>query len=234
MAAMMPAHVTHSVPTADTPLVRALQQAFSKACGEETRLSPALETMEGMSGRRYRRFANYLVAAVPQPAYLEVGSWTGSTLCAAIHGNRLRAFAIDNWSMFGGPVQAFLRNVADCDSSDVDFNMLTEDFRRVDFSRLGRFNVYLFDGPHSRDDQYDGLAMAQPALDDEFVLVVDDWNWSQVRQGSFDAVRDLGLQVLYGIEVRTTLDDSQPECVRQHSDWHNGYWLAVIRKPQWS
>ncbi|MES2883890.1 MAG: hypothetical protein V4709_03745 [Pseudomonadota bacterium] len=230
MAALPAAHVTLSSPKADTVLVRALRTAFEQACGETTRLSTAVETMEGMSGRRYRRFANHLVASVPQAGYLEVGSWTGSTLCAAIHGNRVRAFAIDNWSMFGGPVQDFLRNVADCDSADVDFNMLTEDFRRVDFSRLGRFNIYLFDGPHSRDDQYDGLVIAQPALAEEFVLMVDDWNWSQVRQGTFDAVRDLGLTVQQGIEVRTTLDDSHPECARQHSDWHNGYWLAVLKK----
>jgi hypothetical protein len=225
-----PAYVTQSQPLADTLLVQALRSAFDAACGESTQLSTAVETMEGMSGRRYRRFANSLIAAVPQAAYLEVGSWTGSTLCAAIHGNRLRAFAIDNWSMFGGPVQQFLRNVADCDSADADFNMLTQDFRTVDYSAIGRFNVYLFDGPHSQQDQYDGLVIAQPALADEFVLVVDDWNWSQVRDGTFDAMRDLGLSLQQGIEIRTTLDNTHPDCARQHSDWHNGYFLAVLKK----
>ncbi len=232
MAALPPTHVTQTAAKADTELVRALTKAFALACSGETRLTPALEAIEGMSGVRYRRFANYLLAGLPQAAYLEVGSWTGSTLCAALHGNRLRAFAIDNWSMFGGPIQQFLRNVADCDSADVDFNMLTEDFRAVDYARLGRFNVYLYDGPHSQTDQYDGVVLAQPALDAEFVLIVDDWNWSQVRTGTFDAVRDLGLEVLKAIEVRTSLDNSQPEVIRQHSDWHNGYWLAVLRKPQ--
>ncbi len=226
------AHITISPQAADTLLVRALQMAFEQACGEETRLSAAVEAMEGMSGRRYRRFINSLVSKVAQPRYLEVGSWMGSTLCAAIHGNRLRAFAIDNWSMFGGPLQAFLRNVADCDSANADFNMLTADFRAVDFARLGCFNVYLFDGPHERQDQYDGVVRAQPALDEEFVLVVDDWNWEAVRSGTFDAVRDLGLQVLLGIEIRTTLDGSHPAIARQQSDWHNGYWLAVLQKPQ--
>ena len=69
--------------------------------------------------------------------------------------------------------------------------MLTADFRAVDFNGLGRFNVYLFDGPHERDDQYDGVKLAQPALDEEFVLIVDDWNWPAVRAGTLDAVRDL-------------------------------------------
>ncbi len=225
-----PVHITRTAQCADTLLVQALCQAFEQANGDGAPLPAMIETMEGMSGRRYRRFANALISQVPQAGYLEVGCWTGSTLCAALHGNRLRAFAIDNWSMFGGPIQEFLRNVANCDSADVDFNMLTADFRSVDYARLGSFNVYLFDGPHSRDDQYDGLVLAQPALADEFVFIVDDWNWAQVREGSFAAVRDLGLELLHGIEVRTSLDNSHPECARQHSDWHNGYWLAVLRK----
>lgn len=224
------AHVTFSPTVEETALVAALRDAFEQACGESSRLTEAIETMEGMSGRRYRRFANFLISQLPQAAYLEVGCWTGSTLCAAMHGNRLRAFAIDNWSMFGGPIQEFLRNVANCDSADVDFNMLTADFRNVNYHSLGRFNAFLFDGPHSYQDQYDGLVLAQPALASEFVFMVDDWNWSQVRDGSFAAVRDLGLEVLQGIEVRTSFDNTHPECARQHSDWHNGYWLAVLRK----
>ena len=230
MTASPPAHVNLEPVREHTPLVRALQSAFASACDDSRLLPPLVETMEGMSGVRYRRFANALVAQLPQAGYLEVGSWTGSTLCAAIHGNRVRAFAIDNWSMFGGPIQQFLRNVADCDSMDVDFNMLTADFRAVDYRTLGRFNFYLYDGPHGRQDQYDGLTIAQPALDDEYVFVVDDWNWPQVRDGTRDAVRDLQLEVLHAIEVRTSQDDTQPAVVRQHSDWHNGYWLAVLRK----
>ena len=96
---MPTAQISTSPQRVDTVLVRALIKAFEQACGEATRLTEAVEVMEGMSGRRYRRFINFLVAAVPQPRYLEVGSWMGSTLCAAIHGNRLRAFAIDNWSI---------------------------------------------------------------------------------------------------------------------------------------
>ena len=224
------AHVTETPGHSDSLLVTALREAYAQALTDETRLTETVLALEGMSGRRYRKFINALVGRIPAARYLEVGSWTGSTLCAAVHGNRARAFAIDNWSMFGGPIQQFLRNVADCDSADVDFNMLTEDFRAVDYARIGRFNVYLYDGPHSHADQYDGLRIAQPALDDEYVFVVDDWNWPQVREGTHAAIRDLRLEVLHAIEVRTSLDGTQPEVIRQFSDWHNGYWLSVLRK----
>lgn len=226
------ADITRSPPGTETALGKAFNLAFERACGDEVRLPEAVLMMEGMSGRRYRRFINHLVGGVEQARYLEVGCWSGSTMCAAIDGNRVRAFAIDNWSMWGGPLQQFLINVGSCNSAEVDFNMLTEDFRKVDFAGIGRFNVYLFDGPHDHEDQYDGVVLAQPALDDEFVLAVDDWNWEPVRTGTFAAVRDLQLEVLQGIEIRTSQDNSHPTVAHQRSDWHNGYWLAVLRKPR--
>jgi len=225
------AHITRSATVETTALTAALSEAFEHALGEAAPLPPLVTGMEGMSGQRYRRFINRLIASLPRAAYLEVGSWTGSTLCAAVHGNRLRAFAIDNWSMYGGPLQAFLRNLSECDCTGADLNFLTADFRQVDYTALGTFNVYLFDGPHEHADQHDGLVLAAPALAEEFVFLVDDWNWPAVRNGTAEAVAALGLNVLAGIEVRTTLDGSHPVVARQHSDWHNGYWLAVLRKP---
>lgn len=32
------------------------------------------------------------------------------------------------------------------------------------------------------------------------------------------------------IEIRTTLDESHPKVSDSASDWHNGYFIGVIRK----
>jgi len=108
--------------------------------------------------------------------------------------------------------------------------IIESDFRQVNFSKIGRYNIYLFDGPHEWQDQLDGVVMAQPALDDVHVLVVDDWNWSQVREGTFEGIKRSSLDVLYSIEVRTTQDDSLPTARREKSDWHNGYFMSVVHK----
>jgi hypothetical protein len=189
-----------------------------------------------MSGRRYRETINRLLRAVESPRYLEVGSWMGSTLCAAIHGNpAVSALAIDNWSQFGGPRERFLLNLARHAPQAAAISFLTMDFRSVPFSALGPFNVYLFDGPHEREDQRDGLALALPGLDREFIFIVDDWNWPHVRAGTMDAVMGLGIDVLDSVEIRTTLDNSHPAdsglAVDEASDWHNGYFLAVLGQP---
>jgi hypothetical protein len=104
----------------------------------------------------------------------------------------------------------------------------------VNYNTIGQFNVYLFDGPHKKLDQYDGLAMAREALDDTFVFIVDDWNWREVREGTFDAIREARFEQIHAIEIRTTLDDTHPGDSGlprdQASDWHNGYFISVLRK----
>ncbi len=180
-----------------------------------------------MSGEKYRAFINYLIGSLADPRYLEVGSYTGSTAASAICGNTVKAVCIDNWSLFGGPKSAFLANIERVLSPRVDFQFIESDFRIVDYSALGRFNVYLFDGPHEEQDQYDGIVIPQAAMDDCFVLIVDDWNWPASRLGTYRAIRRARYSIACAVEVRSSLDGSHVE----GGDWHNGYFLAVLSKP---
>ena len=75
--------------------------------------------MDGMTGKHYRGLINRLVSLLDAPNYLEIGSWKGSSACAAMHGNRLQITCIDNWSEFGGPRNAFLENVERCRSDKI-------------------------------------------------------------------------------------------------------------------
>jgi SAM-dependent methyltransferase len=211
-------------------LTEAVNAAFADAREYKGKLNEYVLSIQGMSGRKFRYFLNNVIANVSNPRYLEIGSWAGSTFCSAILGNTVKATAIDNWSLFGGPVQHFFANLANCGGLNARTSVLFEDFRKVDYKALGKFNVYLFDGPHAYQDQYDALSYAWDALTDEFVFICDDWNWPAVRAGTLDAVRELGLEVLTQIEVRTTDDDTTPEATGGESDWHNGYYIAVLRK----
>lgn len=213
------------------PLAPAVRACFDAARTTERTLDPELLGMPGMSGWRYRQFINALVGAVPEPRYLEVGSWQGSTLCSAIAGNQLRATAIDNWSEFGGPAREFFANVSRYLTPGIALSVLARDFRAVRYEALGTHNIFLFDGPHEEQDQYDGISLALPALDMDFVLIIDDWNWDWVRRGTTRALRELGLPVSLAIEVRTSLDNSHGDPWCEHSEWHNGYFIAAVSKP---
>jgi hypothetical protein len=188
-----------------------------------------VRAIDGMSGQKYRTFINNLVGLTPDARYLEVGSWGGSTATAALYGNSVKALCIDNWSQYGGPKATFFANIERVRSSAVDFQFIEMDFRRVDYTSLGHFNIFLFDGPHEEQDQYDGVMVARPALDKNFVLIVDDWNWRQVRIGTFRAIRDAGYSIACSIEIRTTQDNSEPSVNGKNSDWHNGYFIAALK-----
>jgi hypothetical protein len=207
-----------------------LHQAFDRALCLESEVSEKCLKLPGMSGKRYRMFINNLIRLVSKPRYLEIGPWAGSTACSAIDRNVVKVTCIDNWSQFGGPREWFLKNIGEFVTKDVDFSLIESDFRAVDVSKIGNFNVYLFDGPHEEQDQYDGLFMYEPALDDDFFFIIDDWNWRQVRDGTFRAIRETGFQIDYAIELRTTMDNEHGAVFGEAGDWHNGYFLSKLSR----
>lgn len=206
-----------------------LQDSMMRATTEQVELPAELLMLDGMSGRKYRALINNLIGSIDDARYLEIGVWKGSTLCSAVYGNSVRALAIDNWSEFDGPASEFFTNLGRF-RGEASVSFLDTDFRDVDYRTIGKFNVFLFDGPHTYEAQRDGLLLTRDALDDEFVLIVDDWNWEAVRRGTFDAIASIGYQLDFAAEIRTTLDGSHAPVGGAQSDWHNGYFLAAIRR----
>jgi hypothetical protein len=217
-----------------SPLGLRVRNALRRAIEGQSKVTPELLSILGMSGKLYRMFINNLVESTPDARYLEVGSWAGSTLCSAIYGNKVRALAIDNWSQFDGPQHLFFSHLSAFVGKESAVSFFNSDFRAVPYGALGKFNIYLFDGPHEYQDQYDGLALAKDALDDEIVFIVDDWNWPGVRAGTHDAIRDAGWKLAYSVEIRSTDNDRHPgdQGLPQgpDSDWHNGYFIGVLRR----
>jgi hypothetical protein len=210
-------------------LAARVERALDQAITGPGKLRPEILAMDGMSGAKFRIFLNTLIAGVDNARYLEIGMWRGSTLFSAIDGNKVHALGIDNWSGFGGPAEAFFKGLGEF-KGEAAVSFLDSDFRAVNFAGIGKFNVYFYDGPHAETDHYDGITLAQPALDDEFVLIVDDWNWERVRQGTQNAIVASRLRLDWSVEIRTTADNSAAPVQGPASDWHNGYFIAVCSK----
>lgn len=217
------------------PIANRLVEAWFASLAMEVDLPDGIRYMHGMSGKKYRYLINHLVKNTPDSRYLEIGSWAGSTACSAIWKNKVKATCIDNWSEFGGPKDAFMSNIQYCldnqlNPDDIDFNFIESDYRAVNYAEIGKHNIYLFDGPHETKDQADGISLVQPALDDEYVLIVDDWNAYNIQEGTIDAIMSSKNTIVAQIEVLTTTDGTHPAICREMSDWHNGYMIAVMSK----
>lgn len=215
-------------------LIESVEAAFAVADGPDYLMHSDVASIKGMSGQRYRRFINELIRQMRSKAsdvhYFEIGTWAGSTACAAIAYNDLTATLVDNWSQFGCPSQIFFLNLSLFISPVTRVSVLNRDYRELNYHDIKPVDVYFFDGPHEYQDQYQGITLALPALKEAFVLIVDDWNWPGVRQGTLDALRDSGLQVRWGREIRTTDDDTHPAVGGRESEWHNGYFICVAEK----
>jgi hypothetical protein len=190
--------------------------------------------MEGMSGKKYRTFVNKLISLLDSPRYLEIGCWKGSTACSAIYSNsKAVATLIDNWSQFEGPREEFNSNLLRCmlsNNTSRAVECIDEDFKTVKYDSTKKYNIYFFDGPHTEDDHFESLVRTYNALDEEFIFICDDWNWTAVRDSTKKSIENLNLNVAYSIEVFSKGKEAGNE--GQFSDWHNGYFIAVCRKNQ--
>jgi hypothetical protein len=213
-----------------SPTHQLVTKAFARALAHDSKLPPTIRDIYGMSGQLYRSFINNLVEGHDHARYLEIGSWAGSTATAALYGNTAKCICVDDWSQFGSTKEVFFANIELVLSDAVDFKFIEQDFRTVDYTTLGKFNIYMFDGPHAEIDQYDGIVTVQSALEKSYILIVDDWNWLSAREGTLRALVDTNSRIESWIEVRTTFDNTHPCITAEATDWHNGYLIALIEK----
>lgn len=190
----------------------------------QSQISPGVLALQGMSSPRVRHLLNNLCNH-PGTRYLEVGVWAGSTLISALFGNQanvLAADAIDNFSQFEGTAGRFLLNCRAHLQPD-QVRLHRSSFRDVPPTLTPLVNTYFYDGDHSCEDQYANLQHFWPCLADEFVLLVDDWNWLGTREPTHQAIGDLGGRVLQSWELPAR-DNGDLE------QWWNGLFVAVIQK----
>ncbi len=223
--------VTTSVSHRIDALGKAVRDAFQDAMAMRGRLREEAFKVNGFSGKKFRLLLNNLMSEVPDPRYMEIGLFHGASFCSALFKNKLRAVGIDNWTEYNGKRQVFENNLNAFKSELADIEIIEKDFRKVDYTAIGKYNILFYDGSHSEKDQYDGIKIPQPAMDDTYIMIVDDWNWDRVRKGTFDALRDAKANIEYSIEVRTTFNNENLPLVNGlNSEWHNGTIVAVVSK----
>jgi hypothetical protein len=205
-----------------------IETAFEKAEKGESKITDGILQMGGMSGKKTRHFYNNLLNK-EDARYLEIGTWKGSSVCSAMCGNKATVVCIDNWSEFGGPKSEFLVNF-ETYKGENNARFLEQDCYKVDVSQLSKFNIYMYDGNHSKDSHYKALVHYYNCLDDIFIFIVDDWNWKDVRDGTYASFKQLNLTVLYEREIRLTQDNSVTPEPQLSQTWWNGIYVAILQK----
>ncbi|MGI8605708.1 MAG: class I SAM-dependent methyltransferase [Gaiellaceae bacterium] len=123
----------------------------------------------------------------PGESYVEVGSYRGTSLVAAMLGNDGEFVAIDDFS-FAEATQAGLEASLDRFGLEDATIVAGDAFDLLERGALeGRsVGAYYYDAAHDYDSQLRGLRLVEPHLAREALLVVDDSDWDEVRRATAD------------------------------------------------
>ena len=150
----------------------------------------------------------------PDECFVNIGVWNGFTFLSGVaHNPEKTCIGVDNFSQFGGPREAFLERFNRLKSPrhsffDMDFE---EYFRTKHQHKIG---FYIYDGDHKYEDQLIGLQVAEPYFSDNCIILVDDTNWKDPWQATYDFIK----QSKYKYKV--LLD--QKTARNRHLTYHNG------------
>lgn len=161
--------------------------------------------------------------------YLEVGTYKGRSLCAAVSDNRSARFvAVENYlefGMLGLEARAELARNIKRYGAGCDIALLEGDCFRV-LARPAAVDrpvgVYFYDGAHTGLTHYLALGVVEPLLADEALVLVDDASWPMVQQA-----HRRYLDRHPGWEVVRTWDAVRDDDPR----WANGLHVLAFRRP---
>lgn len=195
-----------------------IKLSFERAEKLESKI-PAdyIKKLNGLASPKVWHLLNNLCAQ--SDSYLEIGTYMGSSLLAALYQNEhVNATAVDNFCMKPHLRNHFFQNV-----KKLKYNFIEQDCFTINPRKIGTYQLYFYDGEHSYDSQYKAITHFLPAMDSEFVYVCDDWNNSPVRDGTFAAIKDTGLQIVEFHERRfSTMKDK--------TEWWCGIVVFKLRK----
>jgi precorrin-6B methylase 2 len=206
--------------------VKLLQQLIDDAENGKPELPDEVLHVQGFSAPKVRRLLNALCSQ-PGARYLEIGTYCGSTFIPALYGNEAEAMCIDyfkgNWQQVYDSRLRFLTNTQRLIPGR-EFRIIDGDCFQVALEQMPReVNVYFYDGDHSHDAQYEAIKHYAPALANQFVLLVDDWNWQEARTGTQQAIEELGYTIIADHQLIGEYNGDQV-------GWWNGLYVALIEK----
>ena len=116
-------------------------------------------------------------------------------------------------------------------SGDNEVEYKEEDCYKVDVRECGgRYNIYLYDGNHSNESHYKALMHYESILEEEYIYIVDDWNWNYVRDGTYRSIEELGMEVKYEREIIKTWNNEHTPIEEAKREWWNGIYIGILKK----
>jgi hypothetical protein len=206
-------------------VIQHVRYSLENAANGCSKLNNEILEFPGMSGFKTRHFYNN-ICSMDNCRYLEIGTWHGSSSISAMYKNNLNGIFIDNYSLFEGNKEIFVE-AAEKYKTESKYRLFDENCWDLNLAGLQTVNTYLYDGPHEYKDHYNAIKYYYPLLEENCIVMIDDWSWEDVRNGTMDAFKDLNTNIKFKYEIIT----EQPHYdYNGKQGWWNGIGIFVIGK----
>lgn len=161
-------------------------------------------------------------------SYLEIGCWKGASTIASLYENNLNATIIDNWSEFGGCKFDFVKTISKYldENKQQQIQIINQDCFHLKQDTIFDYSpyiIFLYDGPHQEKDHFRSIVDFWKYLDDTCIIIIDDWNWIDVRNGTYRGFDFVKAKILYKWELFEPIHENK------NGLW-NGCCIFLIQK----
>ena len=219
------------------PLVEYVTRAIDGACDNNSNFNPEGYDVLGLSSSKVRHLLNNLCSD-KGTVYADVGCYTGSTLIAALMGNKaVKAYAIDDFSdetvypmrkelrdgfNVENPAEVFIENYNKWYNPNCAVGLVAKPIAQVEFNPDYPPKVVFYDAENDPNHMRANLQhIHKQCADDGYVLVVDDANFEGVVSATDEFLKDKNVAFKRLITTETPEDAD---------DWWNGVYIIVIEK----
>ena len=152
---------------------------------DTTRFAELLESVPGLAKPNNLALLNVAARCLGDGEhYVEVGTYHGTSLIAAMLGNEGRFVALDNWSFEDTSRAQLEANLA---RYGLEATLLEGDaFETLRRGVPAPVGVYYYDNGHEYEQQLEGMRLIEPYLAAPAVIVVDDSDWEKVARAIDD------------------------------------------------
>ena len=190
----------------------------------------------GLSSPRVRHLLNNLCSH-EDAVYLEMGTYMGSTFFAAMMGNPIPCFGVDDfsdpdckpmsshvyWTECGNPLEEFKVNFEKYENDNTTFiGTSIVDLKEEDFEGK-KPNVVFYDADHDYVQQLNNLNHITPFLADKFILVIDDANFDGVIDSAIQYIKENNFDVWFERKILSGIPENP-------NHWWNGLYVMVLEK----
>jgi predicted O-methyltransferase YrrM len=155
----------------------------------DVRFAEILDAVPGLARANNLALLNAAASCLePGESYVEVGTYHGTSLIAAMLDNDAEFVAIDNWSLGDGSREQLDRNLARFGFAGRADIIEGDAFETLRSGRLAgrKIGVYYYDNGHEYEQQLDGMRLIEAYLLSPALVIVDDTDWERVEQAVED------------------------------------------------